>query len=113
MANHLKQHQDILSLAATQQLPDQISDKSEIPIEVARELVEAGYLQATATQGLRGRALMQPRITISGREYLALLDMRAAERSLKGRIKKFGLLFIGWLAGLMSALGAAWLGKFL
>jgi len=71
--------QRILETAARGQLPDSLSEVSGLSIEAVRELVEAGYLTATDTSGFDGIEYLDPRITITGREYLRVLQARSPE----------------------------------
>jgi len=84
LENYLKEHLRALDLAARSALPEQIDEKSDPPVTVIRELVEAGYLWAIDASTFDGDAFIQPRITLSGREYLAQLQdqLEAQDRNL-------------------------------
>jgi hypothetical protein len=113
MKNHLEPHRTLLAKAASTGLPDRIDRKSDIPIAVLQELVEDGYVNAVNAQSFDGPCFLQARITVSGREYLNVLDERHEAASLKGRSKKYLLLIIGWLAGVASSIAVALVTKFL
>ncbi len=69
----MEQHLRILELGARGALPDSIDECSELPISIIRELVEAGYLAAIDASSKDGIAYLDPRITLTGREYLRQL----------------------------------------
>jgi hypothetical protein len=66
----LDEHLHILALAARGGLPRTISEDSDIPFSIVRELIEAGHLVAVDISSHDGFAFRDPRITLSGREYL-------------------------------------------
>ena len=113
MKDHLEPHRALLAKAATTGLPDNLDRKSDIPMGALQELVEDGYINAIDAQSMDGPCYLQARITVSGREYLNVLDERNEAASLKGRSKKFLLLAIGWLAGVASSIAVALATKFL
>lgn len=87
----MKNHIRILDLASRGTLPDQIDEDSELPVLIVRELVQAGYLTAIDASSMDGHAYLEPRITISGREYLRRLQQREAdapEKSLIAEIER-------------------------
>lgn len=67
----VEQHLYVLDLAARGSLPELVDASSELNLIVVRELVEAGYLSAIDASSHDGYAYLNPRITFSGREYLA------------------------------------------
>jgi hypothetical protein len=66
----MKQHYQILELAAEAKLPEKINETFEVPLDIVTELIEAGYLKAIDASSFDGTAYLQTRITLSGREYL-------------------------------------------
>jgi hypothetical protein len=74
---------------------------------VLQELIEDGYINAIDAQSFDGPCYLQARITVSGREYLNILDERHDTASFKGRSKKFLLLITGWVAGVASSIAVA------
>lgn len=110
----LNVHKTILEKAIAGALPSEITRTSEIPVEIFHELYEEGLVKAIDVSSMNeGTGYMNPAITLKGREYLDELNRKRDERSLKGRAKKVGLVFLGWLGGVLSAALTAWLGKFL
>lgn len=75
----LGQHIKLLEMAANTALPDKIDEEKDIPLDIVRELVEAGYLKAIDASSFDGDAFLSPRITLQGREYLE--DLKSAKRS--------------------------------
>ena len=91
-----------------------IKRNSKIPVDIFKELFEQKLVTGIDVSTLNeGPGYMNPEITLKGREYLNDLNQRREERSLKGRVKKFDWLFLGWLGGIVSAVLVAWVGKFL
>jgi hypothetical protein len=113
MKDHLEPHRLLLARAASSGLPDHIDRTIDIPLGTLQELVEDGYVKAIDANSMDGPCYLEARITVSGREYLSVLEQRHEEASLKGRARKAGLIFIGWLAGLLSGVAVAWATKFL
>ena len=66
----MKEHLKILQLAPEKKLPEQIDESSEISVELASELIDAGYLKAIDTSSFDRTAFLQAKITVQGREYL-------------------------------------------
>ncbi len=60
----------ILRIAADGLLPEEIDERSEIPLHLVKELVDAGLLKAIDTSTLDGDSLMEPKITLAGRAFL-------------------------------------------
>lgn len=75
----MDEHLRVLELAARGALPDSIDESSELPVGIVRELVEEGYLAAIDTSSFDGIAYLEPRITLSGREYLRRLKLELSE----------------------------------
>jgi hypothetical protein len=69
----MKEHQRILELAAEARLPDTIDGTYDLPIDIVRELIDAGYLKALDASSFSGEAYLEPKITLAGREYLGQL----------------------------------------
>jgi len=72
MSEHLK----LLQLAANNDLPNTIDEDTGIPLDIFRELLDAGYLKAIDAGSSDGDAYMSPKITLSGREYLESLKSK-------------------------------------
>lgn len=68
-----EEHSRILQAAAEGRLPGEISESSEYPVAIVKELVSAGYLEAADASSDDGETYLEPRITQSGREYLQRL----------------------------------------
>ncbi len=71
----MHEHLRILELASRGALPDSIDESSELSIEIVRELIEEGYLSAIDASSFDGKVYIEPRITLSGREYLRQLKV--------------------------------------
>lgn len=86
----MEEHFRILDRAAHETLPEQVDQNSDISISVVRELCEAGYLQAIDASTLGGRAYLNPRITVPGREYLRKLqaEREAPEKPLLATLEQ-------------------------
>lgn len=71
----MKEHLNVLEMAAEGRLPCHIDHTSNISIDVVQELISAGYLKAidVTTLSSVGAEYMQPKITLTGREYLEKL----------------------------------------
>ncbi len=110
----LSAHRDILEDAIAGTLPSHIKHNSETPVGIFKELFEQGLVTGIDVSTLNeGPGYMNPEITLKGREYLNDLNQRREERSLKGRAKKIGWLFLGWLGGIVSTILVAWASKLL
>ena len=66
----MEEHCRLLELAAGGQLPERVDEQSTPEFDIFRELIEAGYLKAIDASHMGGRAYLDPRITLAGREYL-------------------------------------------
>jgi hypothetical protein len=88
--DYLADHQHMLKLAASDELPREINEDGPLSVAVCRELYEAGLIDAADARTFDGDCFLQPRITIRGREYLNALEARAADASPSGRAKRFG-----------------------
>lgn len=75
----MSEHLRLLELAANNGLPDTIDEETGLPLDIVRELVDAGYLKAIDASSFDGDAYMSPKITLPGREYLERL--KSEERS--------------------------------
>jgi hypothetical protein len=67
----MDEHRKLLELAASGGLPSSISRSGEISVDVFRDLFEAGYVSAVEAHSFSGRAYLEPRITLAGRQFLA------------------------------------------
>jgi hypothetical protein len=103
----------ILQQAANSKLPQQVNDDSEIPVSLVGELVAAGYLEAVNASTSDGPCFVNPTITILGREYLRTLESRAREASVTGKVSKQFPALAKWLFGIVAAVAAALLVKWL
>jgi len=110
--DYLKEHQVILKLAAAGELPDTVSKNDPTSIEVLRELIEEGLIHAIDASSSSGRAYLEPRITISGREYLNELERRTREASPTGKVRRYGLRLLDWGGGIIAGIAIAWVSKF-
>ncbi|MGH8503292.1 MAG: hypothetical protein ACREVE_12640 [Gammaproteobacteria bacterium] len=106
--DYLAEHRIILGKAANDDLPEQINEGSSIPIGAVRELVEEGLLRAIDASSFDGRAYMEPRITVAGREYLNELNRRTMEASPAGKAKRIGLRILDWSGGIIAGVLIAW-----
>jgi hypothetical protein len=88
----MKQHLIVLELAAQGKLPENIDSGSHIPVTVVQELIDAGYLKAIDASSFDGVAYMEPKITLTGREYLAQLKEKKEGEPMKVKKQKEGLL---------------------
>ena len=109
--DYLSQHRKILEDAAENKLPERINASSEASAEVVRELIEERYLKAIDACDSDGLEYLEPRITVSGREYLNHLQQRAFEGSAKGKAHRFGLRLLDWSGGIIAGLIIAWAGS--
>jgi len=88
----MREHLRILELAAKGSLPRTIDSASDLPIEVVQELIEAGHLKAIDASSHDGLAYLEPKITLTGREYLAELTSRKMQDKMQrneARIRLF------------------------
>lgn len=69
----MEEHRNILERAESGDLPGKLDERSSIPVQVVRELVEAGYLSALDASSMDGLAYVEPRITLAGRRFLKTL----------------------------------------
>lgn len=111
--DYLSEHRKILEQAASEGLPDRVNEEGGISVEVVKDLYENGYLAAADACSMDGMEYLNPRITISGREYLNALNERAFEGSTKGKVRKIGLRIIDWSLGVAAGLIIAWAASYL
>lgn len=107
--DYLAEHRSMLELAASGGLPRQIDESSELSVKVCRELVEAGLLDGIDARTFDGDAFLEPRITVSGREYLNELQRRSFEASPAGRARRATWVVSGWVVGVLTAVLTAWI----
>lgn len=69
----MEEHRRILEIASRGSLPESLNEASDLPIQVVRELIEAGYMTAIDASSFDGTEYLDPRITMRGREYLRAL----------------------------------------
>lgn len=60
----MSQYMKLLEMAANRALPDKIDEETDIPLDIVRELVEAGYLKAIDASSFDGDTFLSPRITL-------------------------------------------------
>ncbi len=90
----MKEHQYILDLAAQGKLPNNIDSRSHISVNVVRELVKAGYLEAINASSFNGEAYINSRITLAGREYLDELKVKLEEIQMESKSQKEEIHYI-------------------
>lgn len=100
-----EEHRRILEAAAEGQLPYEISESSEFPVAVVKELVLAGYLEAADASSDDGDAYLEPRITLAGREYLKHLVSKDEEKfqNSPGQVSRH---VFGWIFTVLGAVVA-------
>ena len=76
----MDEHSKILKSAAGKELPEQLDENSEFPIEIVSELIDAGYIKAIDASSLDGTVYLQDKITLYGRKYLKELESQVEER---------------------------------
>jgi hypothetical protein len=84
----MKEHLIVLDLAAQGKLPENIDSASHVSVAVVQELVDDGYLKAIDASSLDGLAYMKPRITLTGREYLAQLKEKVEGKQMEAKRQK-------------------------
>ncbi len=104
-------HLQILRLAAAGTLPSSIDSGSAVSVQAVQDLINSGYMEAIDTSSLDGTAFLDPRITISGREYLRALEDRARAASLTGKTSKHLPVVLKWAFGIVAALIVAFITK--
>ena len=74
-------------------------------MEAIEDLVDAGYMRGTVIPGPDGtpHASSTRGPTLAGRIFAEEQQEILDKKSLTGRIKSGAVLFIGWLAGILSA----------
>lgn len=88
-------HFKILSLGAAKKLPDPLDDTFEYSIDIVTELIDAGYLNALDVSSMGYDGYTNPKITLSGREYLKKLSFDCKEEEEKAPMTDTNLkLFI-------------------
>lgn len=107
--DHLAEHRKILERAAANKLPDRIGEGSELSAEAFRELYEQGFVAAIDVSSDDGRAYLEPRATIAGREYLNELQRRESEKSAANRLKRAAIVVGAWIGGIVATILGAWL----
>jgi DNA-binding MarR family transcriptional regulator len=87
----MKEHLEILEIAAEKKLPEQIDESSELPVQIFSELIDAGYLKAIDASSYDGTAYLHVKITLQGREYLNELKSHKEdqEKMTESRIRLF------------------------
>ncbi|MDO6712788.1 hypothetical protein Q4567_18790 [Aliiglaciecola sp. 2_MG-2023] len=60
----------ILKLAQAQRLPENLNSDSGLNLDCVKDLIERGYIQAIDISSKSGVGSIEPKITISGVEYL-------------------------------------------
>lgn len=98
----------VLEMAERGELPDRIVGNSVVPFSIVKELCDSGFLDATNATSYDGPAYIDPRINVSGREYLKILKQQHHEASTRGKAKKIGVSILGWIGRIVAALIVAW-----
>ena len=93
--HRMEKHRRLLELAANGQLPERIDEESTPDFDIYRELIESDHLQATDVSSHEGRAYLEPRITLTGREYLSRIPITRS-------YTQIALLILGILIGLLG-----------
>ena len=99
----------ILRQAADGTLPARIDSESPVPVQAVRDLRSSGYLEAIDASSLGGPAFLDSRITITGREYLRVLEERTHAASLFGKASRHLPTVVKWVFGIVAALVVAFL----
>lgn len=111
MAMNTDPHLLILRKAAAGTLPASIDAESTVSVQGIQDLIASGHMEALDTPSLDRPAFLDPRITISGREYLRVLEERARAASPTGKISKHLPAVLKWVFGIVAALVGALLIK--
>lgn len=69
----MEEHQRILEDLISNRFPQGINEQSFSSIEIFKELYDRGFITAKDASADKGRAYLEPKITLSGREYLSKL----------------------------------------
>ncbi len=104
-------HLLILRQAAAGTLPASIDSRSTVSVQAVQDLITSGHMEALDNSSLSGPAFLDPRITISGREYLRVLEERARAASLSGKTSKHLPAVLKWVFRVIGALIVAFLIK--
>ncbi|MFZ5491026.1 MAG: hypothetical protein ACOY6E_00800 [Pseudomonadota bacterium] len=104
-------HLLILRQAAAGTLPASIDSESPVSVQAVRDLIASGYMEAIDTSSFDGPAFLNPSITISGREYLRVLEELARAASLTGKTCKHLPAVFKWVFSIVAALLVAFLTK--
>ncbi|WP_028487377.1 hypothetical protein [Thiomicrorhabdus chilensis] len=102
--DYLAEHKNILEQAVQNKLPKQIDSKSEVSVDIVRDLIEDGYLKAVDVSSFSGIGYLEPRITILGREYLNQLNERAFNSSTVGKLHKVSIRLLDWAGGILAGI---------
>ena len=106
--DYLSEHRLILEQASRGELPDEVNGNCAVAVWAVRDLVEDGMLRAIETGNLDGKAYLEPRITIAGREYLNELNRRRIKASLPAKAKRLSFRLLDWVGGILAGLILAW-----
>src|SRR5437870_615341 len=83
--------------------------QAELPI--IRDLIESGMVRGVQGHAKGGLAIGLQRITLKGRQLRDELLEKRRERRFSSRLRKFALLVIGWIGGVISPLIVEYLKK--
>ncbi len=75
----MTEYEHVLRLAVRGKLPKTIDSGTRPSFTIVQELIEAGHLKAIDASSHDGPAFLEPRITMTGREYLAQIRERKKE----------------------------------
>lgn len=85
--------------------PGDFTDEQKLELEAIADLVDFGYMRGRAVRDVNCDVVSAATygVTLSGRLFAEEQADLLKRRSLWGRIKAGGVLFIGWLSGILSA----------
>jgi len=75
----MKKHKEILQLAIEGKLPNKISEDDFPDIDIFDELYQSGLIKAIDGSTFDGKAFINPKITLEGREYYEELKQKTAQ----------------------------------
>lgn len=101
----MQQHRKILQALADGSLERFINESSEVDIDIFEELLSSGFVSAIDVCTLAEREYRDPKITLSGREYLAQLS--AQEKEERKSWFRYGYKVLAVLASIATVVAAA------
>lgn len=100
---------EILKLAEKNELPERIGKDSIISIDLIKELVNSGYLDAIDASSFDGASFIKPKITLEGREYLLELENNLKKNTILVKLTNLSMPIVKWVFGIAATVIAAWL----